>query len=322
MSAYEFMAVEPTVIAVIPAYNEARFIGSVVLSAKRMVEVVIVVDDGSTDYTSEIAAAAGAEVVRLAQNQGKGAALNAGFRAALKHHPDAVVMLDGDAQHDPEEIPSVINPVLAGKADVVIGSRFLTTKSDIPWWRQIGQHVLTGVTNVASGVKLTDSQSGFRAFSPRAVEQMAFHSGGLAVESEMQFQIQNSHLKWMEVPIGVSYRDGNKRNPVAHGIHVIDSILGMIAQRHPLLFFGVPGLLGMATGIGFGMWVANHVTTYHSLSVGGALVSLVFLLTGLLLCVTAVILHSVDRMTGRLREDVRITLERANRPGTPGGGRE
>lgn len=312
MSVNELSEQESTVVAVIPAYNEARFIGSVVLATRRVVETVIVVDDGSSDYTAEIAAAAGAQVVRLPENQGKGAALNAGFRLALSHRPDVVVILDGDAQHDPEDIPEIIAPVLAGDADVVIGSRFLETKSKIPWWRQVGQYALTRVTNAASGVNLTDSQSGFRAFSPHALEQLVFRTSGLAVESEMQFQMQRAGLEWLEVPIGVTYRDGNKRNPVRHGFQVLDSVLGMVSQRHPLLFFGFPGILGIATGVGFAMWVAERLATTHVLSVGGSILTLVFLFAGLLLCVTGVILHSVDTMTGRVREDVRVALERAS----------
>ncbi len=310
MSAYELASQASQVVAVIPAYNEARFIGSVVLATRRVVEIVIVVDDGSSDGTAEIAQAAGATVVRLAENQGKGAALNAGFRRALASGADAVVILDGDAQHNPEDIPGVLLPVLAGSADVVIGSRFLGTKSKIPWWRQMGQHALTKMTNAASGVKLTDSQSGFRAFSRDALERMVFHSSGLAVESEMQFQLQEGGLRWQEVPIGVSYRDGNKRNPVTHGMHIVDALLGMMSERHPLMFFAVPGGMLGGLGIGVGLWVAQRLSTVHVLSVGGAVLSLVFLIGGLLLSVTGIILHSIETLTSRLRKDMREAIDR------------
>ncbi len=311
MSANELAWNVTRVVAVIPAYNEARFIGSVVLATRRMLETVIVVDDGSSDATGELAQAAGAIVVRLPENQGKGAALNAGFRKALAYGPDAVVILDGDAQHNPEDIPGVVLPVLAGEADVVIGSRFLGTKSKIPWWRQIGQHALTQMTNVASGVKLTDSQSGFRAFSRVALEQLAFRSSGLAVESEMQFHLQDGELRWQEVPIGVTYRDGNKRNPVTHGMHIVDTLLGLMSERHPLLFFGIPGGLLGAIGIGVGLWVAQRLSTVHILSVGGSVLTMVCLIGGLLLGVAGIILHSIETLTGRLRKDLRETMDRS-----------
>lgn len=306
----ELQVATPRVIAVIPAYNEARFIGSVVIATREFVHEVIVVDDGSMDVTAEIAETAGATVIRLGTNQGKGAALNAGFREALRRHPDAIVMLDGDAQHDPQDIPRVVGPVLDGQAAVVIGSRFLAQKSRIPWWRKIGQHVLTGITNAASGVPVTDSQSGFRAFASSALEQLTFHSGGLAVESEMQFFLEEGNLPWTEVPIGVTYRDGNKRNPVKQGLQVVDSILGIVSQRHPLLFFGLPGSLSVLGGLGLGLWALERLSRIHVLSVGGSLASAVLLMVGLLLCITAVILHTVDTATGRIRLDIRETLER------------
>ena len=109
-------------VIVIPAYNEERFIGSVVLKARRYADCVIVVDDGSTDGTAEIAAQAGAEVARHAKNLGKGAALNSGFKKACELAPQVVVMLDGDGQHHPEEVGTVIAPILAGEADIVIGT--------------------------------------------------------------------------------------------------------------------------------------------------------------------------------------------------------
>ncbi|MEM6431078.1 MAG: glycosyltransferase family 2 protein, partial [Deinococcota bacterium] len=159
----ETLKLDGVVVAVIPAFNEERFISSVVIQTRHYATHVVVVDDGSSDRTAELARLAGAYVVHQAQNQGKAAALNAGFKAALHYQPDAIVCLDGDAQHEPSEIPEVVQPILAKQADVVIGSRFLAKKSKIPAWRQVGQHTLTQVTNVASGVRTTDSQSGYRA---------------------------------------------------------------------------------------------------------------------------------------------------------------
>ncbi len=137
-----------TIVAVIPSFNEERFIASVVIKARHYATYVIVVDDGSDDRTAELAGLAGARVVSLPQNMGKAEALNAGFRAARELNPDAVVCLDGDAQHEPAEIPDPVGPVLRGEADVVIGSRFLGKRSDIPVWRQVGQHTLTAFTNL------------------------------------------------------------------------------------------------------------------------------------------------------------------------------
>src|SRR5690349_4093402 len=184
-----FGPASPTV-ALIPAYNEARFIGSLVLAALAHVDLALVVDDGSSDRTAEIARRAGATVFRHSQNQGKAAAVNTGFLYMRQLKAAGVVMLDGDGQHTADDIPRVLEPILAGEADIVVGSRFLDVKSDIPLYRQVGQHGLTLATNLTSGVRVSDSQSGYRAFSSRAIEKLWFGQGGFSIESEMQFLIR------------------------------------------------------------------------------------------------------------------------------------
>ena len=212
--------------------------------------------------------------------------------------------LDADAQHDPTEIPTVAAPILDGTADVVIGSRFGATKSQIPSWRRVGQHTLTAVTNSLSGVNVTDSQSGFRAFSPTAAEAMTFRSGGLAVESEMQFLFEPAGLRVAEVPISVQYRDGNKRNPFVHGLEVVDAMLSLVARRRPLLFFSFPGLLLAGLGVLFGLRVIRVMQTTGSLMAGSAVLTALLVLVGVLLGVTGVMLHSIGNVMSRLREEL------------------
>jgi glycosyltransferase involved in cell wall biosynthesis len=172
-------------IAVIPAYNEELFIGSVVLRTRQYVERVIVVDDGSSDRTYEIAKMAGAEVIRLDANTGKAYALLLGLRHAHNMGCTAAVMLDADGQHDPREIPRVAGLAMEGKADLVIGSRFLRKNNGIPRYRQLGQKTLDLFTNIGAESKVTDSQSGFRAISCKALENLDFRSDGYNVESDM-----------------------------------------------------------------------------------------------------------------------------------------
>lgn len=299
------------VIAVIPAFNEARFIASVVLTAKRHAHQVVVVDDGSTDETAELAELAGATVIRQPENMGKAQALNAGFRAARSLAAEVVVCLDGDAQHNPAEIPDVIAPILQGQADVVIGSRFLGKRSKIPGWRQVGQHSLTAVTNLASGVTITDSQSGYRAFSPRAIQALYFQTSGLSVESEMQFLLKQGKLAVTEVPISVSYLDGNKRNPVVHGLEVLDAILSLVARRRPLLFFTLPGLLLGAFSLLLGSFVTTTVQAGGTLPTGSAILTALLFIGGLLLTLSGVILHSVQHLFKRVETELHaLALQR------------
>ncbi len=235
--------------AAIPAYNEERFIGSVVLSVGRYVDIVVVIDDGSSDDTAEIARAAGALVVRHGSNRGYGQAINSAFREARDLGAAALVLIDGDGQHHAAEIETVLEPVLAGEADISVGSRFLSLRSPVPTIRKLGQHALTVATNMSSGVRLTDSQSGFRAFSPQAIQRIVFEVRSWSVMSELQFQAGELGLRVAEVPITVCYEEPAKRNPIAHGLNVLHGILHLFSKRHPLVFFGVPGALNLVAAM-------------------------------------------------------------------------
>lgn len=300
---------KPIVVVVVPAFNEERFIASVVVTARQYADHVVVVDDGSSDRTADLAEAVGAIVVRQSQNGGKAYALNAGFRAAHSFHPQVIVCLDGDAQHEPSEIPVLIEPILKGEADVVIGSRFLSTKSTIPSWRQVGQHALTIVTNALSGVRVTDSQSGYRAFSSEASKALKFTTEGLSVESEMQFLFGPAQLRICEVPISVKYLDGNKRNPVVHGIQVLDAMFNLMTRRQPLLFISLPGTLLSSLGLIVGFSVIYKMEMTGELLAGTAMLTVLLLIGGLLLAATGVMLHTVKRFSDKIREDMRSMLD-------------
>ena len=217
------------IIAAIPAYNEAKHIEEIVSKTLRYVSQVIVVDDGSEDGTGERAKRAGATVLRHDRNLGKGVAINTAFKIARESNPLVMVLLDGDGQHEPGEIPLLLGPVLNNQADMVVGSRFLAN-NHIPKYRMLGQTVLNITTNLGSGVKLTDTQSGFRSFSRKAIEKMVLKEAGFAVESEMQFKAHRCGLKVIEVPINTNYDEKVKRSPVAHGFGVLFRVLGMMGE--------------------------------------------------------------------------------------------
>lgn len=289
-------------VVVIPAYNEERFIGSVVLKTRQIVQTVIVVDDGSRDSTAEIAEAAGAVVVRHEGNKGKGVALNTGFLKAKEYTPEVVITLDGDWQHMPEEMALVAAPILEGGADIVVGSRYLEKSSDVPVQRVIGHWGFTSLTNIVSGVSLTDSQSGYRAFSPAALEALTFSSNSFSVESEMQFLAKDHKLKVVEVPITIRYVDKPKRNVLSHGLVVLNGILRLVAQHRPLLFFAVPGVFTLLGGLLLGVWVVYNYWLHENLAVGTALIVVILMLTGVFLLFTGIVLHSIRVVVAEIKE--------------------
>jgi glycosyltransferase involved in cell wall biosynthesis len=283
----------PRVVAVIPAYNEGRSIGSVVLLAQKYADRVIVVDDGSADATAEIAGAAGATVVQHLENAGKGVALNTGFQVAAELGADVVVTIDGDGQHLPEELPMVAGPVLEGRADIVVGSRYLEQRSDVPRAQIWGHQVFNFITNRSSGVSVTDSQSGFRAFSSRAVRTIAFSSHGFSVESEMQFLASDNRLTMVEVPVAIRYWEKPKRPVVLHGWMVLNGLLRLIGQHRPLLFFSIPGLLTLICGFMLGLFTLEIFRLYGELAIGYGLLTVLLCVSGLLSMFTGVMLHSI-----------------------------
>jgi glycosyltransferase involved in cell wall biosynthesis len=294
-------------IAIIPAYNEERFIGSVVLKAKKYVDTVMVVDDGSLDLTAEIAQAAGAVVVPMEHNRGKGAALNYGFQKARELGAHAVVILDGDGQHRPEEIPTVLAPIQEEKADIVVGSRYLDRKSRVPFARILGHRFFNSFTNFLTGTHITDSQSGFRAFSSKALQEIDFDSKGFSVESEMQFLAMQKKLKLVEVPIIIQYTDHPKRPVIPHGVSVLNGILRLIGQNRPLLFFGVPGAFVLLFGLLWGAIVVEIYSRTQTLAVGYALISVMLSIIGAFTLFTGIILHSIRALLHELIDPLRKT---------------
>jgi glycosyltransferase involved in cell wall biosynthesis len=283
----------PRVVIAVPAYNEERFIGSVVIQSLRYASDVVVIDDGSRDATAYIAEQAGAYVLRHTVNKGKSEAVNTALLWARARHVEALVFIDGDGQHRPDEIETVLAPVLAGEADMVVGSRFLEVKSAIPAYRKVGQHAFTAITNVASSVPVTDSQSGFRAFSRKAIETLHFTGTGLSVESEMQFQAKEHGLVITEVPISVVYAEKAKRSPVAHGLQILSNLTKLVSQHRPLFFFGLQGGLLLFAGLFMAALTWEVYNAGHVLAVGYALGAVLLLILGILTLFVGLILHSI-----------------------------
>ena len=239
-------------VVLVPAYNEELTISMVVMLANKYAEKVVVVDDGSKDRTSELAGLAGAEVIRQ-PNTGKAGAVKTGMKRCQELSPQCVVMIDGDGQMDPARIPDIAAPIIEGKADMVIGSRFIGEKAEIPKYRVFGQKMLNGAANLGSKVKITDSQSGYRAFSAKALENFNFPSSSYNIESDMNAVFAERGLKIVEIPITVRYDvpNGHKQKPLKHGLSVMGRIVSYLGYRHPLIIFGIPGLIAFVIGLIF-----------------------------------------------------------------------
>jgi glycosyltransferase involved in cell wall biosynthesis len=287
---------KPLIVAAIPCFNEERFIGSVVLNVKKYVDRVLVIDDGSSDASVEIATAAGAVVHRHDGNKGYGAAIRTAVNFGKEEGADVLVVIDGDGQHDARDIPRLVKPVLDGEADVVIGSRFLGEASNAPLYRRLGQRILNVATNVGSGRRLSDSQSGFRAYSSRALGSLNLTENGMSVSSEMQFAIASKGLKVAEVAIQVCYGEKSKRNPLGHGLNVLSRVLVLLSLRQPMVLFGVPGGLLVAGGLFLGLRVMDIYEKNSQLAVGTLLGAVLLCLTGVLALFAALMLQSMKEL--------------------------
>jgi glycosyltransferase involved in cell wall biosynthesis len=287
-----------TVLAAIPAFNEQKTIGSVVLTARRYANKVIVIDDGSEDETAWIAEQAGATVIHHPTNRGYGAALRSCLDYARNNDFGVLVVLDGDGQHRPEMIPRVVAPIREGRADVSIGSRFLRGHKSIgvPRYRKFGIGVITRLTNLGTrhSGKITDAQSGFRAFSRAAIAAINPLEEKMGASAEILWEADRHGLRILEVPIVVDYHaSGSTRGPVQHGLSVVGSMIRYVETKHALLIFAVPGFVLFILGLGLGLFVLESYSQTHVPALGLAMVTVLVTVVGLLLAFTGLIMHAV-----------------------------
>ncbi len=283
-------------LACIPAYNEASSIQDIVKNALSHVDKVIVCDDGSTDNTAKLAKDAGALVISQ-KNQGYGAAITTLFEQARKENAQIMVTLDGDGQHNPDQIPLLINAITTHNVDVVIGSRFLDDKTKTPGYRKTGIKIITSASNYGTNFKVTDSQSGFRAYSKNAIDAIHPTEQGMSVSTEILLKISNKGLSVAEVPITVSYDgDTSEQHSVPHGVSVLMNTLKYISIKHPIQFYGIPGIVLIVAGIVIGGIFLEAYFNQQTIFYGSLLASIVLFLLGAILAVTAIILFSMANL--------------------------
>jgi len=293
------------IVAGIPAYNEEKTIAQVILNAQKQVDVVVVCDDGSQDMTAEIAQRLGAVVIRHERNLGYGAAIQSLFEKAKALNADILVTLDADGQHDAKEMQTVIQPVIEGKTDVAVGSRFLNGARGIPLYRRFGIKFLTKVTNGRRSTehKLTDAQCGFRAYNRRAIEGLDLREPGMGVSVETLLQARNQGLTIAEVPVEAHYHglDTSTHNPIKHGLSVIDTIIRLVVEERPLVYIGIPGAFLLIAGISFGIWTLQLFAAERRIVTNVLLSSIAFSLLGIFSIFTAITLFAIIRQRERLQ---------------------
>jgi glycosyltransferase involved in cell wall biosynthesis len=293
---------KPFVVVGIPAFNEATMIAQIVLEAQKYADAVVVCDDGSSDMTGAIAKRLGAYVVRHRRNLGYGASIKSLFKRARELNADVLVTLDADGQHNPDEIPKVVKPIAQGMADLVIGSRFIDTKGskEMPFYRRFGAQLITKLVNGSSKNGISDAQSGFRAYNRQALERLSPFEDGMGASVEILLKASKQDLKICEVPSSCKYHNGDvatsTEHPLKHGISVIMSIVRFIVEEKPLTALGIPGLLCLFAGLGFGVWMLQIYATEHYIVTNIALASVAFVLIGFFTLSTAITLYAIARI--------------------------
>jgi len=278
----------------IPAFNEEKNIGPIITKLKQKYDHIIVCDDGSSDMTGTIASSLGAHVMKHEKNLGYGSAIKTIFNEARKIDGDVLVTFDADGQHQISEIDSMLRPLSENKADIVIGSRFLGKTKDLPKYRKIGIKTITGLTNVMTGSKITDSQSGFRAYAKKVLEEISPTESGMGISTEILVKASKKQMRITEVPITISYENNiPSQEPIAHGTSVIMSTIKHVAIERPLLYYGLIGLGFLVVGLIFGAWTLKIYSEERVVMTNIALVAIGGIILGTILLISGTILYSI-----------------------------
>jgi len=278
----------------IPAFNEEKNIGLLVAKLTQKYDVVIVCDDGSTDMTSTIVSSMGAHLIRHEKNQGYGSAIKTIFNEAKKIDGDILVTFDADGQHQISEIDSILQPILQNKADLVIGSRFLGETKDLPKYRKVGIKAITGLTNTMTGSNITDSQSGFRAYSKKMLKEISPTETGMGISTEILIKASKNKMRITEIPITITYENStHSQEPFSHGTSVVVSTIKHVAIERPLLYYGVTGLFFLMLGLIFGGWTIQIYSEEQIVMTNIALIGIGGVILGTILLITATILYSI-----------------------------
>ncbi len=279
----------------IPAYNEEKNIAGIISKLKNISNDIIVCNDGSTDLTANIAEDMGAIVVNHEKNLGYGGAIRSIFLKAKDLEGDVLVTFDADGQHRIEDIDGVISPILDNQSDIVIGSRFLDdSEKEVPQYRKMGIKVITKITNATIKKELTDSQSGFRAYSKQVLNEITPSETGMGVSTEILIKASSKAFKISEVPIKILYGENTStHNPITHGSSVIFSTIKFTSIEHPLRFYGIPSVIFMIIGFSFTYLAVQYYAEIGRLNTNLTIIAAGTILIGVILLISAILLYSL-----------------------------
>ncbi len=299
----------PNILVCIPAFNESRTIGKVIEGAKKFATGVVVFDDGSTDNTAEISRNNGAQVISNDKNEGYGMAISELLKFAKENEVDIMVPIESDGEHDPYQIPSLVEPLLSKECDIVIGSRFIREydTDKIPRYRKIGIKTITKAVQIASYYSITDAQSGFRAYNKLALSKLRLFDSGMSASTEIIMEAKDQGLKIIEVPITVYYdsKNSSTHNPLFHGIGVLSSVIRFITYSRPLLFYIVPGVLLFVVAAIFANHAHNLYTNTGFVSTNSILVSIATALIGFICISTGAVIYTLTVLTDEKNRSTR-----------------
>ena len=278
----------------IPAYNEEGNIGTILEKLKKITKSIIVCDDGSQDSTYDIAKNSGVTMIKHEKNLGYGAAINSIFKKCVEIDTDVLITFDADGQHMIDDIKNVLEPIINNEADIVIGSRFLNKHSDMPNYRKAGIKFLTQVTNSTIKEKITDSQSGFRAYNKTVLEKIIPVDTGMGSSTEILIKASNNNLRIAEVPIKVIYSgDTSTLNPVTHGASVLISTIKFTSIEHPLKFYGTASLVFFILGSVFTYFSIQFYVENGFLNTNLTLLGAGLIVIAIILLICAILLFSI-----------------------------
>ena len=279
----------------IPAYNEEKNISEIIKKLQKITNKIIICDDGSTDSTGDIAKDMGALVIQHKKNLGYGAAIRSIFLKAREEKSKFLITLDSDGQHRIEDIQNILEPLQTGKADLVIGSRFLNNDGkNVPLYRKIGIKILTKLANTSLEDNITDSQSGFRGYSEKIIQTITPSESGMGVSNEILIKVSKHGFKIAEVPIIILY-DGetSTHNPISHGSSVLISTLKFISIEHPLKFYGIPGSIFLAIGLIFLIYTVQLFTETQQILLSSGIIGISSIIFGCIMLMSSIILYSL-----------------------------